>query len=233
MSPLQRTTIQSRLPVEYLARESRSESGPQGLVLLLHGYSQTAEKMLLHCGAAIPPEYAVISLSGPFPIPERTRKPSPQWKLGYAWYFYDNETDRYVVDMSIALEFCSGVVLRLSAERGWDSLPLTIVGFSQGGYLAPFVGRAIARTRAVIGIGCRFREEEIQGDLPFKLDAIHGLSDETISPRESKESFERLKSRTLGGEWQGLEGIGHVINHEVQAALEALLQKGLADPRAL
>ena len=45
---------------------------------------------------------------------------------------------------------------------------LFIIGYSQGGYLAPFVGLKCPNTSAVIGINCNYKTEFFNQKINFK-----------------------------------------------------------------
>ena len=102
-------------------------------------------------------------------------------------------------------------------------MPLTIIGYSQGGYLAPFVGEKIPQTKHVIGVNCRFRFDKLPDKLNFKIDGIHGEQDENVDPLRAKESFGVLKDRGASGGFYIVEKEGHRLTLPFKEKIRQLL----------
>jgi predicted esterase len=196
----QNTRVSVTLPADYLLRKPEA---PRELVLLLHGYSQTGAKIFSKLESACPRDAAVLAVNGPFLTPIRT---DSGYSSGYSWYFYNPLTDEYAVDMQTGVEYLAGLVAQLKL----DALPLRVVGFSQGGYL---------------GIGCEFLRDEIDFDVAFRMDAIHGAQDEVVSAASAEAGFRRMQERGVRGEWHLLPGTGHRIDEKVQQIAAGLLLK--------
>lgn len=214
-----RSARSSRLSVPvnlYADCACREAENPSEVILLLHGYLQAGDWFLGKLSSALPPGAAVVAPNGPFPIPERK---NGQWRLGFSWYFYDPDTDEYFVDMKPAVEFLQGIL----QAKGWDSLPLRIVGFSQGGYLAPFAGQRLARTRQVVGLCSEFLESELEGEIRFRMDSVLGDEDDIVDGAKARASHARLMQRGVKGEVVSLRGSGHRVVPETLEALKRLL----------
>src|SRR4051812_21402659 len=122
------------MPFDYQIRKP-SGGEPRQLVLLLHGHGETGQKILDKLAPVLPEDAVVIAPNGPFPISEWV---GTDWKertvkFTFCWHFYEPKTDAYYIppDTSIA-HVCGGL-----KKLGVLHLPKTIIGFSQGGYLAP------------------------------------------------------------------------------------------------
>ena len=139
--------------------------------------------------------------------------------MGYSWYFYDFKTDEYIIDMETAIQYCIGLIRQLDL----DKLPLRIIGFSQGGYLAPFVGLASSNTRQVIGIACRFLEDELSQVPAFQMDAVHGDQDDVIEFGPAQESHHRLIQKGAHGSFITVNNTGHRLTFEVREKVRELL----------
>src|SRR4051794_31786006 len=124
-----RAQVPATLVGDYLYREA---SQPRELVILLHGFQQSGKHMADKLAGCFSEQVSILAPNAPFPLPER--KPDGSYRVGFSWYFYNAPMDEYYIDMSVALEYLQGLVLKLGLEK----LPKRIVGFSQGGYLAPF-----------------------------------------------------------------------------------------------
>ncbi|MCM2277412.1 MAG: hypothetical protein NDJ89_04995 [Oligoflexia bacterium] len=189
------------------------------LYLLLHGYEQSGAYFFRKCAgtiAAADPEALIVAPNGIFPLP---RKEGDRYTVGFSWYFYDFSSDEYFIGMEPAVVFLQGLVARLEARE----LPVTLIGFSQGGYLAPFAAQAIPAVDRVIGIGCRFLEREVEGELRFRLDAIHGARDELVPWQPTRRSFDAFQARGAKGEFILLPETGHRMDEAAKDALRRLL----------
>ncbi len=211
-----RMTVSARMPFD---TEVREPEHPRQAIVLLHGYSETGGKMLRRLGAVLPPDALVLAPNAPFP--QVLARDKAGYEVGFSWYFHDPQKEDYFIDMEVALS----CLLELIARRVPAGLPITLIGFSQGGYLVPFVAsREGLRVRRVIGIGCQFLDEELVSPLGFEIHGIHGEADEVVSAETSQRSHEKLISAgARGGTFTLLPGVGHRITHEVQAEVARIL----------
>jgi predicted esterase len=195
----------------------RKVDAPTELVLLLHGYQQTGKHLFEKLVDSCPPSAVVLAPNAPFPIPER--KPDGSYRIGFSWYFYNPAIDDYFIDMRISIDFLSSLV----KELGFEALPKRIVGFSQGGYLAPFVAARLSEGRQVVGMGCELLGTEMKevGIWPpkFRMDAIHGELDEVVALAGAQRSHAQLIEQGVRGEFVTLTGVGHRITSEMRDAL--------------
>jgi len=186
------------------------------LILLLHGYGEKAKTIFKNLRSMLPKDHRVICPNGPFPMPKKTNE---GFKMSYAWYFFDPITEQFFIDYDLPATLLHSFMV----SQGLDQLPLTIIGYSQGGYLAPFVGQKLKNTTHVVGINCRFRYDMMNTTVNFKLDAIHGEKDELVDPVKAQKSFNILKKRGIKGEFYGIVGEGHTISPPVKKCLEKIL----------
>ncbi len=193
----------------------RGVEKPTQLFILLHGYMQSGKHIARQLEDALPSDAEVLAINGPFPIP---RKSEEGLKLGYSWYFYNPKTDELVIDMKTSIEFIKGAI----AALGFESLPKTLVGYSQGGYLAPFVARELSHVSRLIALNAEVLDDELEGQLGFRVDSIHGAKDEIVDPKKSRERHARLKARGVQGEFVELPESGHQITEEMMSALRGL-----------
>jgi predicted esterase len=165
----------------------------------------------------LPENALVIAPNGPFPIP---RPKENRLDYGHSWYFYDKIEKKYFVNQDLAKFWLRDLLHILNPNK----LPLTIIGFSQGGYLAPLAGEVIQETKLVVGIACEFRTTLIKKQLPFPLVAIHGSADEIIKPEGALLEIDQLKPLGITVDWQLVEA-GHEINGHVSEAVAKTLEK--------
>jgi predicted esterase len=198
----------------------RTVPSPRRVFVLLHGYTQSYHAIFPKLDPVLPRDCAVVALNAPFPIPQKLEDGSG-YRAGYSWYFYDDKKDEYLIDMSIGIAFVAAAL----RELGLADLPKTLIGFSQGGYLAPFAAPALGSVDQVIAVGARYVDEELREVPGFRLDAVHGELDSVVGMAASRESWERLRDRGARGEYRVVSGEGHRMSKGVIEAVIDLVGK--------
>lgn len=179
--------------------------GAKEVYLLLHGFGETAKVISKRIKKVLPKDQIILSPNGFFPIPQRTEE---GFKMGYAWYFFDPVKHIYYIDYDVPATFLENLLKKLNI----DNLPLTIIGYSQGGYLAPFVGQKLNSTKHVIGINCNYKYEMYEYPVNFRIDALNGMKDDMVDPFNAQKSFEKLKEKGIEGSFFGLEEEDHRLS---------------------
>lgn len=180
----------------------------------MHGLQERGKRIYRKFRNAIPEGAAILAPNGPYPLPSLKNE---ETRYTYAWYFYDRSTSTYLIDQQWPVAQLKGMIEAL----GLSHLPLTIIGFSQGGYLAPFVGQALSQTKHVIGIGCEFRTPLLKKDFLFKLTAIHGENDKIILPQWAQKEVDYLKSQNVKTEFY----LAPETEHEITPIVTELISK--------
>lgn len=187
--------------------------------LLLHGYGESAFQIVKRLNPLFKNDVNILAPNAPFPLPTQTQSAD---KLGFGWYFYDRENDRYFIDFSIASEILNNLIIELKL----DQTKLRIIGYSQGGYLAPFAGIALKNTFHVVGINSSTRVDFIEDKkLPFIFDQIHAENDEFVDPTLAKARFEQLQSYGNKGEIVFLPDETHFLSRNFLDPLNNLISK--------
>lgn len=181
---------------------------PTEVYLLLHGLGERGKRIYRKFASSLPQDAVIIAPNGPFPI-STTKNGDVSYT--YAWYFYDRSTSTYLINQDLPVSWLKEMMETMDLSH----LPLTIIGFSQGGYLAPFVGQALPQTKHVIGIGCEFRTPLLKDHYPFKLSAIHGMDDKIILPEWAKKEADYLQSKGVDCNYYPMSETGHEINSQV------------------
>jgi predicted esterase len=179
---------------------------PKLLILLLHGLNERGLRIYRKLINYLPTDAHVIAPNGPYPLP---RPKAEKLDFGHAWYFYDKNKDSYPFDQKLALS----LLISLLENRNEQQLPVTIIGFSQGGYLAPLLGHEIKNTTAVIGIGCEFRSHFFMEKPSFRLISIHGENDEIIPASMARAANAELQKKGIAVDWHSIDQAGHEINN--------------------
>lgn len=221
MQKLERQTWQGQVETrgEFLRRPGQ-ENSP--IVLLLHGYQQTAEWIFQKLADVVPDTYEVIALDAPYLVPIQVE--NGPWRLGYSWFFYSTRLQWFPIPMTVGVDY----VLSWARHQGVKDRIATIVGYSQGGYLAPFLAQRLPRVKQVVGVHCRFRHEDLGSAGGFRLDALHGAEDTKVPPEPSQESHRQLRARGWQGDFHLLPHLGHTVTAELKDHLLQLLSRGEA-----
>ena len=146
---------------------------------------------------------------------------------GHSWYFYDKFEQKYFINQDLA-KFWLRDLLRIENPR---NLPVTIIGFSQGGYLAPLAGNVICETKLIIGLACEFRTTLIQKKPDFPLVAIHGEDDGVVTMGSALAEIEKLKTQEIAVDFHSVSETGHeisvVMGEKVKTILESYGKRSL------
>ena len=210
-----RLPVPAEIPFDYVLREAES-GAPRELILLLHGYSESGRRIFSKLASHLPVDSVVLAPNAPFAFAERAEE---KYRMGYSWYFYNFQTDEYVIDMTTALQFLETGIERL----GYGALSLRIVGFSQGGYIAPFLGQRMKQTAQVIALHSTYLHEELGSRLDFRADNVVGEQDEIVEPDNSERSFWEISKRSKGGDFFKLP-VGHRIDDQVARKVGELVR---------
>tara|TARA_B100000315_G_C14502547_1_gene553025 strand:+ start:104 stop:691 length:588 start_codon:yes stop_codon:yes gene_type:complete len=152
-----------------------------GHLVMLHGYSGTAEMIRPLAEQLCPEEWQVCDINGPFPHPQR----------GYAWWSW-NEKKSASFDINKLKELNESVAHVLSSlpEDG----PLIVGGFSQGAAVAQelLLTEVAHRIAGVLVIGSKTARpllllEKLAELPPNRMCSMHGDSDEIISLKHGEE----------------------------------------------
>jgi predicted esterase len=189
---------------------------PKRVYLLLHGYLLDGDFMLKALEGIIPDNSIVIAPNGPFIVPIKKKD---KYIAKYAWYFFDTASKIYYVDFSPSSFFLKDVL----GKYNIDKLPVTVIGYSQGGYLSPKLGEVIEDVDTVIGLACCFRNERFTINSKVTYHQIHGKDDIVVDSEGSIKEFEKLKSRGNKGEFTLLGSTAHRIDENMLNALQKYL----------
>lgn len=219
---MQKHNFQAELtyPAEFLeVNESSSEE--DRLFLFLHGYAENADIFYKRVSKVFTPKHRSLFLNGSFPIPT-IRGDVVLYQ--YAWYFYNTIENKYYVDFNTPV---ASIKKLLESLKISEKTKITVIGYSQGGYLAPFLAAAIPAVDKVIAINASIREDKLLGELNFHLDQIHAINDERVDFDLAKERFEKLSKRLPSSNWIEMPNETHLLSANILETLEKTLQSPL------
>lgn len=205
------------------------------IILLLHGYSEDGTKIFRRLGRHLEEKYknekkkvAIIAPNGLYPMPKAFPlsgevRTAEELLQGFAWYFYHASTNTFLIDYKVPAQTLGSWLKDINPTQ----LPTTIIGYSQGGYLAPFVGLEYAKhhqLKQVVGINCSFREDLMTEVPSFPMTLIQGAEDTIIETSLAKERFEKLIKRGLRGDYVSVPEVDHKLTPDLaQVVAQKLL----------
>jgi predicted esterase len=190
---------------------------PKRLYVLLHGYLLDGKFMMDKLLNSLPEDGLVVSPNGPFPVPV---KKNNQFAPRYAWYFFDPEKKIYYINYDPAAYFMKSFLQRI-----WPlELPITLIGYSQGGYLAPKLAEIIPMVDTVIGLACTYRNAKFKFRSEVTIHQINSENDSIVTFETAQREFQELERRGNTGEFITLKEAGHKLDEYYIASLESLLK---------
>jgi len=207
------------------------------LIILLHGYSESAAKIYKRLGSHLNEQLdntSIMAINGLYPLPrhfplssQRQSKEEGEKDLlaGFAWYFYDQRSDQFLIDYAVPVT----TLCQYLKEINPKGLKTSFIGYSQGGYLAPFLGLSYPPTKQVLGINCSFRYDLIKSQyphVPFVLNQVQGNEDTIIDIDLSAKRFQSLKRNyNMQGEFQWVEEANHRLDSTTRQQAIELFKK--------
>lgn len=193
------------------------DEGDGPVIICLHGYGQSAEDLYNLIESGLPEKSTLLIPNGPYPLPGKARTIE---SLGFAWYFYDTKSSEYYVPYKIPANLVKDLVAHLNLSQRKK----IIIGYSQGGYLAPFLAQELNDVEKVICLNSSFRPD-LMDDLKhdFLVHAINGEDDDMVNPLEAKKKHAKLEKYNCLGEFTLLKDTNHRINEEMLLKLKTYL----------
>jgi predicted esterase len=195
----------------------RLPEAPTQVILLLHGLGERGRRIFRKLLASLPEDALIIAPNAPFPLPQVKDQ---RISYGFSWYFYDKFERKYFLNQDLARSWLK----TLLQAKNPGKLPLTIIGFSQGGYLAPLLGTDLPETDLVIGLGCEFRHHLIEPPLRFHLESVHGIEDKTIPPQDALQEINLLQQKGISIGWHSVAETAHEISPLMAKKVKEILE---------
>ncbi|MGI4993104.1 acyl-CoA thioester hydrolase/BAAT C-terminal domain-containing protein [Halobacteriovorax sp. GFR7] len=212
-----RTIVGTNLPIDSL---EMGNPKAQKTLLVLHGFAQNNEQIKENIVDKLSPQilesFRILIPNGVFPIPKIRPK---QITYRYSWYFYDHTRQKYYIDMSTPIEALGNFL----KAKDIEFKDVTIVGYSQGGYLAPIMASNLPGIHASIAINANTRVDKLGENLNFKHLSIHNEGDPVVEFENSHNSFLQLKKKITDAQYESFKINTHEISPENIKALESYL----------
>ncbi|EPZ51392.1 phospholipase/carboxylesterase [Bacteriovorax sp. BAL6_X] len=212
-----RTNVGTNLPIDSI---EMGNPKAQRTLLVLHGFAQNNEQIkeniIDKLSSKIVENFRILIPNGIFPIPKI--RPN-QITYRYSWYFYDHTRQSYYIDMNTPIE-ALGNLLKAKAIEFKN---VTIIGYSQGGYLAPIMASYLPGIHTSIAINANTRVDKLGENLNFKHLSIHNEGDPVVEFKNSHNSFLELRKKIADARFESFEINSHEITPENIKVLESYL----------
>ena len=216
MSKLTRSTINANAPIDYYYQAPKFGAP---LFLLLHGFAQQWSDVYQELGKILPQGAGVLASNGIYPLPKRNKETN-EWDISYAWYFFDREKRKYLIDQT----FSRDILTRLIDEELNHQGEVIIIGFSQGGYLAPFVASTLKQVTKVIMINANLKVDLLPKTIDAQTLCLNGAKDPIVCPKNARQSFDQWISNGNSGEFFELDKTHHSISPQILDKLIELIK---------
>ena len=179
--------------------EMHRPADPDGsLVVALHGQGMSPRTFRRDALPAMPERATVLFPQAPLPFEIRK---DGRFKQGNAWYVYLGDSPEFLTSMERAENWLRFVLDAALARGGLAQERVSLLGFSQGGYLAGFVGlRDPGRYRRLVLAGARFKHEVLEDDARaageiagYRVLAVHGEQDQGVLLAPTQHSVDRIR----------------------------------------
>lgn len=162
------------------------------MVIALHGMGQVESVMRRRMAPLLDQPWIWLFLRAVHPFEMRHKK-----RIGHAWYLYTGDQD----GLRESMETTMGHLLALHdlIRMEYPVTSSALVGFSQGGYLAGYLGAANhERFCAAACISGRlkwefFKDVPVEAKEKFALAQFHGGVDAGVSPELAREAVENTR----------------------------------------
>ncbi|MEM7163969.1 MAG: alpha/beta fold hydrolase [Planctomycetota bacterium] len=182
-------------PVQYHIQTPSEQTDTRGLplVVALHGMGMSGQsflRVLRHLGQ----QCVILAPNGPYPFEKRA---GSTIQIGYGWYIYRGDQVEFREHLERSEAFLNELVTRVANELGTDNSRTTLLGFSQGGYLAGFAAlRNPDRYPGLVIASSRLKHEFLTTELatrrlPRTL-FLHSAADQATPLERMRDGLEQL-----------------------------------------
>lgn len=204
-------------PIEILTVGDLDKSAQNGerIYLLLHGYSERPKNALKRWEKAFGPHQTLLIPHGPYPQPE---KRETYWRVGYAWYFYDSFKAQYFITPHVPAQMLAHLLSVLVPKS-----PITVVGFSQGAYLAPYLPHYVENCDHVIMMNGLVRSDLVQAKESVRYDVLNATKDLAVDFNKSKDHFDKFQTNHSNCHFYPIDTDSHEIVESHIKILQGLI----------
>ena len=192
----------------------RPDDADGSLVVALHGMGMSAASFAKDVLPCVPERSSLLVPQAPLPFEMRSERGMRQ---GNGWYVYIGDTEAFLVSMRRAEEWLLRQVDFFVTDHGFDAARVSLLGFSQGGYLAGWTGiRHAAKFRRLVVAAARIKHEVLVDDAKraaareFRVLQVHGGTDGSVSAAIAKASADAIAACGVRVDFQAYP-FGHAV----------------------
>ena len=190
------------------------DGGDGSLVVALHGMGMSAASYAKDVLPCLPERASALIPQAPLPFEMRSAKGIRQ---GHGWYVYTGDTESFLASMRHAEAWLLRQVEFAVTDHGLDPARVSLLGFSQGGYLAGYAGvRLATRFRRLVVAAARIKHEVLEADARraaasgLRVLHVHGEADESVAAAAARASCEALAGWGVPAEFRTYAA-GHAV----------------------
>ena len=211
-----RAFSQGMFPVDY---ELTGSLNSEKVAVFFHGYGQHFGFMKKKFQSLFQ-DTQLLFINGIYPLAPDLSVDIKKIKLRFAWYFFNPLTNQYFISPDTPALVIKNLLFSLKLE----SKKLLFLGFSQGGYLAPFVAKSFAKS-TVISINSNIRYDLLPAKNDFKFFSINGSLDKVVNPQNAKNSTDVFSQQGNEAIHRAVPTSGHEIDSELINACRQVIEK--------
>ena len=206
-------SVNLNLPAKFY-KICKSEQAPWAV--LIHGFAQSGRQFYSSVSTVLE-NYNVLALDAPWPF---VRRVDGEIDMTYSWYFFDKRSNHYLTPLSLAVDYASEIVSKVVPE----STVKILIGYSQGGYVVPYLLGRVPGVSKAITINSRWRSEDLQlKGWEGRAYCLNSEEDQLIDAQRAKTCFDEIVRQGVKGQFITVSG-GHEINAPVLNELQGLLR---------
>ncbi len=201
-------------PIDYLTSGQLKQA--ERVYLLLHGFNERAKNAVRRWQNALPEDACFIAPDGPYPLPE---KRDGHWRIGHAWYFYDSFKEEYFITPVVSAQVLASLVTDLCPQA-----KISVLGFSQGAYLAPYVPHEIKACDQVIMMNGLVRSDMVERVENVEYEIFNSDKDPLVDFQKSESHSEIFSRGSELVKFHKIESDSHDVTEEHMQLLRRILK---------
>lgn len=195
----------------------KTKGVPKRIFLCLHGYLLDGAYMVKEFSDMLGDDCLIISPNGPYLVPV---KKGEEYFPKYSWYFFDPIKKNYYINYDPAADFLGQVLRHFNTH----DLPVSILGYSQGGYLAPRVANYDKNIDQVISLASVYRPDRFEIEPHVEYNQINSKSDLVVDYKDAQEESLEMLKKTKKYCLTLIEASGHRIDKSYKEKLALILK---------
>lgn len=188
------------------------------IFLCLHGYLLDGAYMLKEFGDKLGEDCLIICPNGPYLVPV---KKDEKYYPKFSWYFFDPIKKNYYINYDPAAKLLASVLDHFNSRN----LPVTVIGYSQGGFLAPRVANYNKNVNRVISLASIYRPDRFEIEADVDYFQINSKDDLIVDYKDAQSESLKMLEKTSKYSFNLIENVGHRIDATYHKEFQKILKK--------